>query len=139
MIPKLSRLHSRAGFRVGTACLTLCVALACGPERARADESGVSFWIPGFFGSLAATPQQPGWSLTSIYYHTDVSGNGNIAVSKEITIGKFNPTLNVNVNADIHGVGDVGFVFPTYVLPPRCLAARHPPACSWPTATPTPH
>jgi hypothetical protein len=50
-----------------------------------ADENGVSFWVPGFFGSLAATPQQPGWSLASIYYHTDVSGSGNIALSREIT------------------------------------------------------
>ena len=34
---------------------------------ALADEGGVSFWIPGFFGSLAATPQQPGWSLATVY------------------------------------------------------------------------
>ena len=25
-----------------------------------ADEDGVSFWLPGLFGSLAAAPQQPG-------------------------------------------------------------------------------
>jgi hypothetical protein len=116
MIPKLSGLHSRAGFRVGTACLTLCVALACAPERARADESGVSFWIPGFFGSLAATPQQPGWSLTSIYYHTDVSASGNAALAREIQIGQFNPTINVNANANVHAVADLGFVIPTYVF-----------------------
>jgi hypothetical protein len=73
-----------------------------------ADEDGVSFWIPGFFGSLAATPQQPGWSLTSIYYHTDVSGSGNIAVSREITIGQFNPKVDVNVNANVHALADIG-------------------------------
>ena len=78
-----------------------------------ADENGVSFWVPGFFGSLAATPQQPGWSLASIYYHTDVSGSGNIAVSREITIGQFNPKLNANVNANVHGISDVGFVIPS--------------------------
>jgi hypothetical protein len=38
-------------------------------NQASADEGGVSFWIPGLFGSLAATPQQPGWSLANIYYH----------------------------------------------------------------------
>ena len=37
--------------------------LLLSPEISRADESGVSFWVPGLFGSLAATPQQPGWSL----------------------------------------------------------------------------
>ena len=39
------------------------------PGIARADEGGVSFWIPGLFGSLAAVPATPGWSGTSIYYH----------------------------------------------------------------------
>jgi len=29
------------------------------PELAAADDGGVSFWVPGFFGSLAATPEQP--------------------------------------------------------------------------------
>jgi hypothetical protein len=81
-----------------------------------ADENGVSFWVPGFFGSLAATPQQPGWSLASIYYHTDVSGSGNIAVSREITIGQFNPKLNANVNANVHALADIGFVIPSYVF-----------------------
>jgi hypothetical protein len=81
-----------------------------------ADENGVSFWVPGFFGSLAATPQQPGWSLASIYCHTDVSGSGNIAVSREITIGQFNPKLNANVNADVHGIADFGVVIPSYVF-----------------------
>ena len=70
------------------------MAVTCTTTMALADEDGVSFWVPGFFGSLAATPQQPGWSLASIYYHTDVSGCGNIAVSREITIGQFNPKLN---------------------------------------------
>jgi len=45
---------------------------------ARADEGGISFWIPGFFGSLAAVPAQaPGWSVTSVYYHTSVSAGGD--------------------------------------------------------------
>jgi len=35
-----------------------------------ADEGGVSFWLPGQFGSLAAVPQTPGWSLGAVYYHT---------------------------------------------------------------------
>jgi hypothetical protein len=26
-------------------------------SKALADENGISFWVPGFFGSLAATPQ----------------------------------------------------------------------------------
>jgi hypothetical protein len=102
-------------FRLATA-LSALAALASVTDIARADEGGISFWLPGFFGSLAATPQQPGWSLASIYYHTDVSASGNAAVSREITVGQFNPTLNVNVNANIHGQGDIGFFAPSYVF-----------------------
>ena len=52
-------------------------------SSARADEGGVSLWLPGFFGSLAAAPQQPGWSLTSIYYHTSVSAGADVARARE--------------------------------------------------------
>ena len=64
------------------------VALISAPTVAAADEGGVSFWVPGFFGSLAAAPQQPGWSLTSIYYHTTVSAGGDVGLAREFQIGK---------------------------------------------------
>jgi hypothetical protein len=35
---------------------------------------------------LAATPQQPGWSPTSILYNTNVSASGNAAVAREVTL-----------------------------------------------------
>jgi hypothetical protein len=92
------------------------VALASTPNISRADEGGVSFWVPGFFGSMAATPQQPGWSLATIYYHTDVSASGNTAVSREITIGQFNPTLNASINANVAAKADLGFLAPSYVF-----------------------
>ena len=40
-------------------CLTgmaVAMALALVPHLALADETGESFWTPGSFGSLAATP-----------------------------------------------------------------------------------
>jgi hypothetical protein len=107
---------SRCAIRHCAVAALALTALATTLNNSRADEGGVSFWIPGFYGSLAATPQQPGWSLASIYYHTDVSGGGNIALSREITIRQFNPALNVNVNANIHGVADLGFIAPSYVF-----------------------
>ncbi len=102
-------------FRLATAFFVFA-AIASSTNISLADEDGVSFWIPGLFGSLAATPQQPGWSLASIYYHTDVSASGNAAVAREITIGQFNPKLNVSVNANVHAKADLGFVIPTYVF-----------------------
>ncbi len=105
----------RVWFRLATALFAFA-AIASSTNISLADEGGISFWIPGFFGSLAAAPQQPGWSLASIYYHTDVSASGNAAVAREITIGQFNPKLNASVNANVHGVADLGFVIPTYVF-----------------------
>jgi hypothetical protein len=105
----------RVWFRLATALFAFA-AIASSTNISLADEGGISFWIPGFFGSLAAAPQQPGWSLASIYYHTDVSTSGNAAVAREITIGQFNPKLNASVNANVHGVANLGFVIPTYVF-----------------------
>jgi hypothetical protein len=42
----------------------------------RADEGGLSFWLPGLYGSLAATPVEPGWSFQSVYIHTKVDAGG---------------------------------------------------------------
>jgi hypothetical protein len=92
------------------------IAAAAAPTLAFADEDGVGFWIPGFFGSLAAAPQQPGWSWADIYYNTNVSASGNVAVARAITIGQFNPSLNINVNANLSGRGNIGFFGPTYVF-----------------------
>ena len=69
------------------------LALALGamlflPATSFADENGISFWLPGLFGSLAAVPQHPGWSVTAINYFDLVSASGNVAASREITIGK---------------------------------------------------
>jgi hypothetical protein len=41
---------------------------------AAADESGVSFWLPGIFGSFAAVPLQPGMSFSTTNYYTSVGG-----------------------------------------------------------------
>ena len=44
--------------RASTLTLTgLCaMAVLAAPSAVRADAGGVSFWLPGAFGSLAATP-----------------------------------------------------------------------------------
>src|SRR5215510_1600173 len=86
---------------IASALICGAVALACFSNGAKADEGGVSFWIPGFFGSLAASPLQPGWSLTSFYYHTSVSAGSDVAQAREIRIGRIPVNLNVNVNASV--------------------------------------
>jgi hypothetical protein len=115
---------SHLWLRLGTALFAVFVAATCVTNQASADESGTSFWIPGFFGSLAAAPQQPGWSLTSILYNTNVSASGNAAVAREITIGRFNPKINISVDAHIHADATIGFVAPSYTFATPCAAAR---------------
>jgi len=107
--------RSHVWARVLTACVAFA-AVAFTTTMSLADEDGVSFWIPGFFGSLAAAPQQPGWSLTSILYNTNVSASGNAAVAREITIGRFNPTINISVSANVHADATIGFLAPSYTF-----------------------
>ena len=72
----------------GAALLGL-VACALMPSVSLADEGGVSFWLPGMFGSLAAAPSQPGWSLAKIYYHASVSGGGDVALEREFELAGY--------------------------------------------------
>jgi hypothetical protein len=94
------------------------------PRIATADEGGVSFWLPGLFGSLAAAPQQPGWSLTTMYWHDDVSAGAEVSRAREITIGKIPATLNVNLQASLSSTIDVALVIPTYVFASPVLGGQ---------------
>jgi hypothetical protein len=108
---------SRLRLRLVTALFALLVAAVCATNSAQADEGGISFWIPGFFGSLAAAPQQPGWSLTSILYNTNVSASGNAAVAREITIGQLPKfPVSITANANVHADATLGFLAPSYVF-----------------------
>ena len=89
------------------------VALACFASTAKADEGGVSFWLPGLFGSLAAVPQQPGWSLATVYYHTTVSAGADVARAREITIGKIPVNQSANLSATLeYARADLALVTP---------------------------
>ncbi|WP_294532673.1 transporter [uncultured Rhodoblastus sp.] len=57
--------------------LTLAAA-ALNTRPARADESGISFWLPGLFGSLAAVPTQPGFNFATFNYYTSVNSATNV-------------------------------------------------------------
>ncbi|WEK52646.1 MAG: transporter [Candidatus Kaistia colombiensis] len=66
------------------------------------DEGGVSFWLPGMYGSFAATPTTPGWSWATLYYRSSVSagadrqfprgGQIDLGVDALANIGAFGPT-----------------------------------------------
>jgi hypothetical protein len=86
------------------------------PQVALADEGGVSFWVPGFFGSLAAAPQQPGWSLATVDYHTSVSAGGDVSLAREFEIRRIPANLTASLSASLNGTGDLGFLIPSYVF-----------------------
>ena len=108
--------------RISTGALAAALALVS--QASLADEGGVSFWIPGFFGSLAATPQQPGWSLANIYYHTTVSAGADVSRAREITIGKIPVNLSANLSANLNATADLGLVIPTYVFATPVLGGQ---------------
>src|ERR1700741_1157114 len=107
-------------------CAGAVAALLAFPvQTARADEGGVSFWIPGFFGSLAATPAQaPGWSVTSFYYHDSVSAGGDVARAREFQIGNVPANLTANVSANLNANVNLGFVAGTYTFATPVLGGQ---------------
>jgi hypothetical protein len=116
--------HNLRFLKVSACALSALLLLS--PEISRADESGVSFWIPGLFGSLAATPQQPGWSLANIYYHTSVSAGADVARAREFQLGNVpaNVTVNANLNMHVNATGDLGLVLPSYVFATPVLGGQ---------------
>src|SRR4026209_2264453 len=42
-------------------------AAVCSTTAARADQGGVSFWVPGIYASMAAVPPDPGFSMPSTF------------------------------------------------------------------------
>ena len=110
-------------------CCIAVGALACVvallSQAVMADEGGVSFWIPGTFGSLAAVPQQPGWSLPTINYHDNVSGGADVVLAREYEIGK----VPVNFSGSQSGAiklpnFDIQVFVPSYVFATPVLGGQ---------------
>jgi hypothetical protein len=99
-------------------------ALAVASSLALADEGGVSFWLPGLYGSLAAAPRVPGWSFSDIYYHGSVSAGGDVAAARQATIGAFTRTVNINLNANVNARADMDFVSASYVFAAPVLGGQ---------------
>src|SRR5271157_4449817 len=106
------------------ASLLIATTIACLSQTSSADEGGVSFWLPGLFGSLAAVPQQPGFSLTTTYYHTSVSAGADVSRAREITIGRFPANLSANLSVDLNATGDLALVIPSYVFATPVLGGQ---------------
>src|SRR5262249_31689732 len=96
--------------------ILLTCALMLGVRPAVADEGGVSFWVPGFFGSLAATPQQPGWSFTTIFYHTSVSADADVAFARQVHPGNIQVNFRGGLDINLKAPPDLQFFIPSYTF-----------------------
>jgi hypothetical protein len=113
--------HARTVF--GLSSILVGGALTA-PTGAFADEGGVSFWLPGLFGSLAAVPQQPGWSVAAIDYYDSVKAGGDVALARDITIHGFTTNLHANINANLDSHIDLGLLIPSYVFAQPILGGQ---------------
>jgi hypothetical protein len=93
-------------------------------DSARADEGGVSFWVPGFFGSMAATPLVPGFSLANIYYHTSVSAGGNVAFARQVNRGNITANFTGGLNANLDARVDLYLAAPSYTFATPVLGGQ---------------
>ena len=112
---KAVRICARAALRLA---IVFSVS-AGGLTIAAADEGGVSFWLPGLFGSLAAVPQQPGWSLATIYYHDSVTAGADVGRAREFTIGNIPINASANLSARLNSNIDLAREWHQHERDPR--------------------
>jgi hypothetical protein len=104
--------------------LAFAAGLALAPVKSFADAGGVSFWLPGLYGSLAAVPATPGWSAAMIYYHTSVDASGAAAAARQVEIGRFSRNVNLNLNVNLDARADLGLFVPSYTFETPVLGGR---------------
>lgn len=102
-----------SSFHLLRCCSGLAFTCLLAAPLLHADEGGSSFWLPGQFGSLAATQVAPGWSLPVMFYHYD----GNASSGKQFDIAG-NLSLGLNARADLM------FLVPTYTFSEPLLGAQ---------------
>jgi hypothetical protein len=92
------------------ALLGMTGAATLSSQPAAADETGVSFWLPGIFGSLAAVPIEPGWSFSTTNYFDHVSAGKNVEFELG---GRVVAGLNARVDLEY---STIVYAFPVPVL-----------------------
>jgi hypothetical protein len=122
-VRRLQATHS-ARRRLLSALISVLAALVGGAIGASADEGGVSFWVPGTFGALAAAPLPQGYSLAEVYYHSPVNGGGDIAISRQVPIAGV--LTKVPLDLDLHVSVDADLVLsaPSYVFASPILGGQ---------------
>lgn len=105
--------HGGARLCAGLAAVVIPIVASLPICPALADEGGISFWVPGLYGSFAAVPVAPGWSFSSVYYHTSVSAGAGKALPR-----------NGQIVVGLDGTGNTAFLQPAYTLAPPVLGGQ---------------
>lgn len=106
------------------AAATIAAPLSLLATAAAADEGGSSFWTPGAFASLAATPMEPGFSLTSIYYHTSTLAGSEVARAHRIRIGRRTEPGVFEKFTSSETAKDLAMVSPAYTVATPVLGGQ---------------
>jgi hypothetical protein len=115
-----------AASRFGVTAMAVIAAglIVHAPTMALADEGGISFWLPGLFGSLAAAPLQPGLSVTSFWYNDNVHAGANVTRAREVTIGDIPANLNVSLSGNVRAQAELAIFDPTYTFATPVLGGQ---------------
>jgi hypothetical protein len=103
--------------------LAVC-AVVCQSNRANADEGGVSMWVPGFFGSLAAAPQVPGFAFGNIFIHPSVAAGADVAFARQVHPGNITANFTGKLDIAIQGKADLYLAAPTYTFASPLLGGQ---------------
>ena len=87
--------------------------LALSGSAVRADEGGVSYWLPGTYGSLSAVPAVAGWSFSTFNYYDSVSAGKN---ADFVRGGGIEAGLNARI--------DFQYLYPAYVFATPVLGGQ---------------
>ena len=113
---------ARLGFVRGALTLAVVFSFA---GISLADEGGVSFWLPGLYGSLAAVPQAaPGWSFYTFNYYTNVSAGADVSAAREVQIGGSKAMVNLSLSATLHAQAELEWVQPNYAFATPVLGGQ---------------
>jgi hypothetical protein len=102
----------------------LALGVMAAPTVARADEGGVSLWVPGFLSSFAASPLVPGFSYTTIGYNTHVTAGGDVAFARQVTRGNLAVNFTGNLNANLKADVGLGMAIPSYTFAEKIFGAQ---------------
>ena len=80
--------------------------------------------MPGFFGSLASTPLQPGFSYTNIYYNWNGQAGADVAFARQVHVGRLTVPFTGNLTANLHANASLNFAIPSYTFTHKIFGAQ---------------